>query len=102
MRTKWTRYSIIESAEFRVVVHHPMWYIVFFSLWGFSWWGERGHSGQGDENSTSNITTTAAHLFFPPNLLVQYYSNLSLSVEESGRCYIIRRKKPGMYSHLLR
>lgn len=42
MRTKWTRYSIIESAEFRVVVHHPMWYICFFFLFGGFLGGVKG------------------------------------------------------------
>lgn len=101
MRTKWTRYSIIESAEFRVVVHHPMWYIVFFSLWGF-FGGVKGGIADKERKQYVEYYYSSGPPFFPPNLLVQYYSNLSLSVEESGRCYIIRRKKPGMYSHLLR
>lgn len=68
MRTKWTRYSIIESAEFRVVVHHPMWYIVFFTLWVFSWWGERGHSGQGTK-TVRRILLQQRSTFFPPKSL---------------------------------
>lgn len=41
-RMKWTRYSIIESFEFSVVVHHPMWYIVFFLLFGGLFSGVKG------------------------------------------------------------
>lgn len=66
-RMKWTRYSIIESFEFSVVVHHPMWYIVFLLFGGF-FGGVKGGIADKERKQYVEYYYYSSPLFSPKSL----------------------------------